>query len=123
MPEAEAQVHHVLLCEGAGLPPRPNTAPEKEAEAWKVCRHRKATLGAGGHPDHGSKCRKRLQGLQRNPNGATMVRMVAKLCVVLPGLLVASLGGCSGGNQAGSQPDASAVAGGSGGSGGAGGQR
>jgi len=50
-----------------------------------------------------------------------MVRMVAKLCVVLSGLLVASLGGCSGGNQAGSRPDASAVAGGSGGSAGAGG--
>ena len=76
MPEAEAKVHHVLLCEGASLPKRANTAPEKQAEAWEVCRHQGATLGAGGHPDHGSKCRKRLQGLQRNPNGATMVRMV-----------------------------------------------
>jgi hypothetical protein len=121
VPEAETKVHHVFLCEGASFPQRTNTAPEKQAEAWKVCRHQGATLGAGGHPDHGSKCRKRLQGLQRNPNGATMVRMVAKLCVVLSGLLVASLGGCSGGNQAGSYPDASAVAGGSAGSGGTGG--
>jgi len=39
VPEAEAKVHHVLLCEGASLPKRANTAPEKQAEAWEVCRH------------------------------------------------------------------------------------
>jgi len=50
-----------------------------------------------------------------------MVRMVAKLCVVLSGLLVASLGGCGGGGQATSPPDASTVGGGTGGFGGTGG--
>ena len=50
-----------------------------------------------------------------------MVHVAAKLCVVLLGFLVASLGGCSGGNQAASHPDASAVTGGSGGSAGTGG--
>jgi len=45
VPEAEAKVHHVLLCEGASLPKRANTAPEKQAEAWEVCRHQGATLG------------------------------------------------------------------------------
>ncbi len=121
VPKAEPKVHHVFLREGAGLPQRANAAPEKQAEACKVCRHREVTLEAGGHPDHGSKCRRRFQGLRRSPNGATMVRMSAKLCVVLECLLLASLGGCGGGNQAASHPDASAVTGGSVGSAGTGG--
>jgi hypothetical protein len=50
-----------------------------------------------------------------------MVCMVTRLRILLSCLLVVSLGGCSGGNQAGSHPDASAVAGGSGGSAGTGG--
>jgi hypothetical protein len=58
------------------------------------------TLGAGGHPDHGSKCRKGLQGLRRSPNGATIVRMVARLCILLSCLPVAFLAGCSSGSQA-----------------------
>ena len=59
--------------------------------------------------------------LRRSPNGATIVRMVTSPRIVLSCLLVASLGGCGGGSQATSPPDASTVAGGSGGLGGTGG--
>jgi hypothetical protein len=50
-----------------------------------------------------------------------MVRMVARACLVLSGLLVASLGGCGSGIQATSPPDAPDAAGGSGGLAGTGG--
>ena len=46
--------------------------------------------------------------------------MGKRLCVVLSGLLVASLGGCSSGSQSASPRDATTVTGGSGGSGGTG---
>jgi hypothetical protein len=72
VPEAEAKVHHVFLCETAGLSERANVPPESLAESWKIQGHWTATLEAGGHPDHGSKCRKGLRGLQRGPRGATM---------------------------------------------------
>lgn len=58
--------------------------------------------------------------LRRNPNGAIMVRMVARLCVVLSCLLLALLGGCSSGSQATNSPDAPTVTGGSSGSAGTG---
>jgi hypothetical protein len=50
-----------------------------------------------------------------------MVLMVARLRIVLLGLLVASLGGCGGGSQATSPPDAPTVMDGNGGSAGTGG--
>jgi len=53
---------------------------------------------------------KGVQGLRRSPNGAIMVRMVARLCCVLSCLLVAFLGGCGGGSQAASPPGAPADA-------------
>ena len=121
VPEAEAKVHHVFLGETAGLPKRADVSPECLAESWEVQGHRMATLCGGGHPDHGLKCRKHSQGLWRSPNGATMVPMGKRLCVVLSCLLVASLSGCSSGSQTTSHPDASAVTGGSGGSAGTGG--
>ena len=50
--------------------------------------------------------------LRRSPNGATIVRMVTSLRIVLSCLLVASLAGCGGGSQATSPPDAPTVMGG-----------
>ena len=110
VPEAEAKVHHVFLCETAGLSERANAPAESLAESWKIQGHWTATLEAGGHPDHGSKCRKGLEGLRRGPNGVTIVRMVARLCCVLSCLPVAFLGGCGGGSRAASPPGSSADA-------------
>jgi Galactose oxidase, central domain len=55
----------------------------------------------------------RLQGLRRGPNGATIVRMLARLCCVFVCLPLAFLGGCGGGSQATSPTDAPTVTGGS----------